>query len=162
MRYMLRYLPFFILPCLPAHAIEVLDRIAAVVDDDVVYLDTVALMLRAIGFKQIKTYENGLDAIEAIENDRPDLVISDWDMPILTGMDVLMLMRDDPELSEIPFILNAGHLGQDRWKEAIKCGVTEFLFKPFSFEDFKESVMLTLELAENEKATDDFEQKLAS
>lgn len=42
-----------------------------VVDDDVVYLDTVALMLRAIGFCEIKTYENGLDAIEAIENDRP-------------------------------------------------------------------------------------------
>ena len=45
-------------------------NLAVVVDDDVVYLDTVALMLRAIGFKQIKTYENGLDAIEAIENDR--------------------------------------------------------------------------------------------
>ena len=67
-------------------------NLAVVVDDDVVYLDTVALMLRAIGFKQIKTYENGLDAIEAIENDRPDLVISDWDMPIMTGIDLLMAL----------------------------------------------------------------------
>ena len=133
-----------------------------VIDDDVAYLNTVAFMLSAMGFTEVAKFENGFDAIDYIEDNKPDLVVSDWDMPILTGMDVLMLMRDDPELSEIPFILNTGHLGQDRWKEAISCGVTEFLFKPFSFEDFKESVMLTLELAESEKATDDFEQKMAS
>lgn len=133
-----------------------------VIDDDVAYLNTVAFMLRSMGFKHVAKFENGFDAIDFIEDNKPDLVVSDWDMPILTGMDVLMLMRDDPELSEIPFILNTGHLGQDRWKEAIKCGVTEFLFKPFSFEDFKESVMLTLELAESAKAIDDFEQRMAS
>lgn len=133
-----------------------------VIDDDVAYLNTVAFMLSAMGFTQVAKFENGFDAIDYIEDNKPDLVVSDWDMPILTGMDVLMLMRDDPELSTIPFILNTGHLGQDRWKEAIKCGVTEFLFKPFSFEDFKESVMLTLDLAESEKAIEDFEQKLAS
>lgn len=133
-----------------------------VVDDDVTYLHTVALMLRAIGFKRIITFENGHDAIDHIENDKPDLVISDWDMPIVTGIDLLMMMRDDPELDRIPFILNTGHLEQQRWKDAIKYGVTEFLFKPFNFVQFKESVLLALELADSEKRLEVTEQRMAS
>jgi DNA-binding NtrC family response regulator len=133
-----------------------------VIDDDKAYLHTVALMLRAIGFDKISTYENGYDAIESIEDTKPDLVISDWDMPILTGIDVLMCMRDDPDLCTVPFILNTGHLGQERWKEAIKCGVTEFLFKPFSFQDFKSSVLLALDLAEAESDLEEMDEKLAS
>ena len=137
-------------------------NLAVVVDDDVVYLDTVALMLRAIGFKQIKTYENGLDAIEAIENDRPDLVISDWDMPIMTGIDLLMCVRDDPDLETVPFILNTGHLEQARRKEAIRCGVTEFLAKPFGFKDFKAIVLRAMSQAVEGDSSEVFQAKRAS
>ena len=49
-----------------------------------------------------------------------------------------------------------------RWKEAIKCGVTEFLFKPFSFQDFKSSVLLALDLAEAESDLEEMDEKLAS
>ena len=133
-----------------------------VVDDESVYRNTVALMLRAIGFKDIKTYENGFDAIEAIENEKPDLVISDWDMPILTGIDLLMCMRDDADLKSVPFILNTGHLDQERWKEAINCGVTEFLFKPFGFQEFRDSVLLAMDLADDDNRLNVLEEKLAS
>jgi len=133
-----------------------------VVDDDVAYLHTLALMLRVMGFDNIETFENGFDAIEAIENNKPDLVISDWDMPILTGIDLLILIRADSDLKDIPFMMNTGHLDQERWKEAIKCGVTEFLFKPFSFEDFKSSVLLALELAESARSSVPIVEKLAS
>lgn len=133
-----------------------------VVDDEPAYRNTVALMLRAIGFTDIKTYENSFDAIEAIEYDKPDLVISDWDMPILTGIDLLMCMRDDADLRAVPFILNTGHLDQERWVEAINCGVTEFLFKPFSFHEFRDSVLLAMDLADDDNRLNVFEEKLAS
>jgi two-component system sensor histidine kinase/response regulator len=133
-----------------------------VVDDDAAYRNTAALMLRAIGFEDIKLYENGFDAIEAIEYDKPDLVISDWDMPILTGIDLLMCMRDDPDLKAVPFILNTGHLDEECWKEAIEYGVTEFLFKPFGFQDFKESVLLAMDLADDDRRLRVLEEKLAS
>ena len=133
-----------------------------VVDDEPAYRNTVALMLRAIGFTYIKTYENGFDAIEAIEYDKPDLVISDWDMPILTGIDLLMCMRDDADLKAVPFILNTGHLDQERWVEAINCGVTEFLFKPFGFQEFRDSVLLAMDLADDDNRLNVLEEKLAS
>ena len=133
-----------------------------VVDDETVYRNTVALMLRAIGFTKIKTYGNGFDAIEAIEFDKPDLVISDWDMPILTGVDLLMCMRDDADLKAVPFIMNTGHLDQERWVEAINCGVTEFLFKPFGFQEFKDSVLLAMDLADDDDRLEILEEKLAS
>lgn len=137
-------------------------NLVIVVDDDVVYLDTVALMLRAIGFSQIKTYENGLDAIEAIENDRPDLVISDWDMPIMMGIDLLMCVRDDAELATVPFILNTGHLEQARRQQAIRCGVTEFLAKPFGFKDFRETVLRAMNQAEEADSVEIYAEKRAS
>lgn len=133
-----------------------------VVDDDVVYLDTVALMLRAIGFCEIKTYENGLDAIEAIENDRPDLVISDWDMPIMTGIDLLMCVRKDAELATVPFILNTGHLEQARRQQAIRSGVTEFLAKPFGFKDFRETVLRAMSQAKQTDREELYAEKRAS
>jgi DNA-binding NtrC family response regulator len=133
-----------------------------VVDDETVYRNTVALMLRAIGFTEIKTYGNGFDAIEAIEFDKPDLVISDWDMPILTGIDLLMCMRDDVDLKAVPFIMNTGHLDQERWVEAIDCGVTEFLFKPFGFQEFKDSVLLAMDLADDDSRLEILDEKLAS
>lgn len=133
-----------------------------VVDDDSSYRNTVALMLLAIGFTDIQTYENGFDAIEAIEYDKPDLVISDWDMPFLTGIDLLMCMREDADLKTVPFILNTGHLDQERWVEAINCGVTEFLFKPFGFQEFRDSVLLAMDLADDDNRLNVLEEKLAS
>ena len=136
--------------------------IVVVVDDDAVYLHTVALMLRSIGFKEIRTYENGFDAMEAIENDRPDLVVSDWDMPLLTGIDLLMCMRDDPDLEAVPFILNTGHHAPERSKEAFNCGATEFLSKPFGFEDFRATVLSAMGLADDRSDAEIFVEKLAS
>ena len=137
-------------------------NLVVVVDDDIVYLDTVALMLHTIGFKQIKTYENGLDAIDAIENDRPDLVISDWDMPIMTGIDLLMCVRNDPDLVTVPFILNTGHLEQARRTEAIRCGVTEFLAKPFGFKGIKAIVLRAMDQVDEADREEVFAAKRAS
>ena len=52
-----------------------------VIDDDVAYLNTVAFMLSAMGFEQVAKFENGFDAIDYIEDNKPDLVVSDWDTP---------------------------------------------------------------------------------
>lgn len=133
-----------------------------VVDDEAVYRNTVALMLHAIGFTEIKTYENGFDAIEAIEFDTPDLVISDWDMPIMTGIDLLMCVRDDPDLETVPFILNTGHLEQARRTEAIRCGVTEFLAKPFGFKDIKAIVLRAMDQVDEADREEVFATKRAS
>lgn len=73
-----------------------------------------------------------------------------------------MCMRDDSDLKAVPFIMNTGHLDQERWVEAIYCGVTEFLFKPFGFQEFKDSVLLAMDLADDDSRLEIMDAKLAS
>ena len=61
-----------------------IQRIAVVVDDDLVYLQTVGLMLKK-RFNDIKLFYNPINALSYIETTQIDLIISDWDMPIMTG-----------------------------------------------------------------------------
>jgi len=66
-----------------------IQRIAVVVDDDLVYLQTVGLMLKKLGFNDIKLFSNPIDALSYIETTQIDLIVSDWDMPLMTGHEFL-------------------------------------------------------------------------
>ena len=122
-----------------------------VVDDDAVYLHTVGLMLKKIGFSDVKMFSNACDALDWLGVNKPNLIVSDWDMPMLTGHEFLEEVRADPHTCEIPFILNTGNLSESYWRQAIASGVTEFLFKPFNFSEFKDSVFVALDLVTPEK-----------
>jgi len=120
---------------------------AVVVDDDLVYLQTVGLMLKKLGFQDIKLFSNPIDALTYIETTKIDLIVSDWDMPLMTGCEFLERIRKNPKTNSIPFILNTGNHSEAYWHQAIIAGVTEFLFKPFSFNDFRDSVLIAIDLA---------------
>lgn len=132
-----------------------------VVDDDLVYLQTVGLMLKKIGFDHVKMFSNACDALDWLSGNKPNLIVSDWDMPLLTGHEFLEEVRANPKISEIPFILNTGNLSESYWSQAIASGVTEFLFKPFNFSEFKDSVFIALDLAEFESETSTENKKIA-
>jgi CheY-like chemotaxis protein len=124
-----------------------IQRIAVVVDDDLVYLQTVGLMLKKLGFNDIKLFSNPIDALSYIETTQIDLIVSDWDMSTMTGCEFLEQIRKNPKTNSISFILNTGNRSEAYWRQAITEGVTEFLFKPFSFRDFRDSVFIAIDLA---------------
>jgi response regulator RpfG family c-di-GMP phosphodiesterase len=137
-------------------------RSAVVVDDDIVYLQTVGLMLKKMGFSDVKMFSNALDALDFVESEKTDLIVSDWDMPMMTGCEFLEEVRRNPRTNSIPFILNTGNHSETYWRQAIAAGVTEFLFKPFGFADFKDSVSIALDLADYDRGQQNARQKKAS
>lgn len=78
------------------------------------------------------TLRDSKSAHEVIRKEKPDLVILDWMMPELSGIDLCRTIKQDPELADIPvFMLTAK--GQDSDEQlGLKCGVTRYITKPFS------------------------------
>lgn len=74
---------------------------------------------------------NGRDAIEVVQQRRPDLVILDISMPEMTGSQVLDMIRRDPALYDIPVLMLTGRRSQVDEDIALKAGATEYLRKPF-------------------------------
>jgi two-component system chemotaxis response regulator CheY len=111
---------------------EVLDRSVLAVDDDPAYLSVLKLCMRTCGFRSIHTANDGLSALEYLDERRVDLIISDWNMAPMDGLELLRIVRGTPALAGTPFVLMTASLSETAWREAIELGVDDFLLKPFS------------------------------
>jgi two-component system alkaline phosphatase synthesis response regulator PhoP len=80
----------------------------------------------------IITLRKSKNAAEIIKREKPDLVILDWMMPELSGIELCRILKNDPNLADIPiFMLTAK--GQDADEQlGLKCGVARYITKPFS------------------------------
>jgi two-component system chemotaxis response regulator CheY len=115
-------------------------RSAMVVDDDVVYLRTVGLMLKKIGFADVQQFTGADEALEWLDAEPTELIVSDWDMPTINGLEFLKAVRSSPKTMATAFILNTGNLSETYWTQGIQAGASFFLFKPFGFPDFRDAV----------------------
>ncbi len=115
-------------------------RSAIVVDDDVVYLRTVGLMLKKIGFDNIQQFTGADEALDWLAAKQTDLIVSDWDMPTINGLEFLKAVRSSPKTMTTGFILNTGNLSEAYWTQGIQAGASFFLFKPFGFPAFRDAV----------------------
>ncbi len=107
------------------------DRKALVVDDEFHIVQVVAIKLRNNGFEVI-TADNGADAYALACEHKPDIVITDYQMPGLTGLELIEKLRSTPETAAIPVImLTARGFAIDEQKKE-KLGVNVCLSKPFS------------------------------
>jgi two-component system chemotaxis response regulator CheY len=105
-----------------------------VVDDNAFMRNIVRGLLGIIGVK--KTYEasDGIAGLEMIREVSPDIVVLDWEMPMLSGPDLVRIVRSPGVFPtpDIPIIMLSAH--GERWRvvEAVKLGVNEYLCKPVS------------------------------
>jgi len=98
--------------------------------------------LKQLGFKKITLADNGKAGaqilVDALKTDEPfNLVLSDWNMPDGTGIDLLQLIRSHPELKDLPFLLVTAEGEFRQVKKAMELRVTEFVVKPFTQETLK-------------------------
>jgi two-component system chemotaxis response regulator CheY len=105
-----------------------------VVDDDHYMRKVVRTMLMAIGVRHIYESSNGALGLESIKTNSPDVVIVDWEMPGIDGLQFTRMVRSPNTFPhpDIPIILLTGHA--DRWRvlEAARIGIHEYLLKPVS------------------------------
>jgi two-component system chemotaxis response regulator CheY len=118
-----------------------------VVDDDRNFLDAMKAMLKRVGFTSIYAYDNVEDAWTHIQQDTPNLIISDWNMDPINGYEFLLMMKFEEHsrnIPYIPFIMNTANMSEEYWVKAIGAGADDFLVKPFSFADLKETIEIAL------------------
>jgi len=105
-----------------------------VVDDDHYMRKVVRTMLAAIGVKTMFEAPDGAAGLESIRQNNPDLVIVDWEMPMIDGAQFVRMVRSPGEFPspDVPIIMLSGH--GDRWRvvEAARIGAHEYLLKPVS------------------------------
>ena len=105
-----------------------------VVDDNAFMRNMVRGLLGTIGVKKTLEASDGIDALEMIRQATPDIVVLDWEMPLLNGPELVRIVRSPGvfPVPDVPIIMLTGHL--ERWRviEAAKLGVNEFLCKPVS------------------------------
>jgi CheY-like chemotaxis protein len=111
------------------HAITVL-----VVDDNQYMRKVVRNILVSLGVKNILEAADGTSGLDAIRLFAPDLVILDWEMPLLTGAEVVRIIRAPGvfPVPDVPIIMLTAHVERWRVMEATRLGVNEFLKKPVS------------------------------
>lgn len=114
-----------------------------VVDDDHYMRKVVRTMLNAIGVKTVFEASDGISGLDAIRQNNPDLVIVDWEMPMIDGAQFVRMVRSPGEFPcpDIPIIMLSGH--GDRWRviEAARIGAHEYLLKPVSTKSLKDRII---------------------
>jgi len=97
--------------------------------------------LHATDLMFIREAENGKDAFEILEEDKEfDLIISDWNMPQMSGFELLQKVKNDDQLKKIPFVMLTSEGDAQQVKKAIVSGVSNYILKPFTTETFQQKL----------------------
>ena len=111
-----------------------------VVDDFATMRRIVKGVLKQLGFNNIVEAEDGNLAFEELKKEKFGLIVSDWNMPNMTGLDLLRAVRGDDSLKSIPFIMVTAEGQKENVVEAVKSGVSNYIVKPFTPETFSEKL----------------------
>lgn len=116
-----------------------------VVDDFATMRKVVRNLLKQVGYENIIEAEDGVMALKALKSQKIDFVISDWNMPNMTGLELLKAVRADEDLKKTPFLMVTAEALQDNVITAVKAGVSNYIVKPFTAEVLNEKIKKILE-----------------
>jgi CheY-like chemotaxis protein len=110
-----------------------------IIEDQEDAAELFAEMMRVSGFRVLKT-TNSAPALSMMMADKPDVVILDIMMPETSGLDILRLMRRDPELADVPVVVVSAKSMPADIKNGMEAGASTYLSKPVGFLELKEAV----------------------
>lgn len=119
-----------------------------VVDDFDTMQKIIRNILLELGYDDISYAKNGKLALQTLQNEKIDLIISDWNMPAMSGLELLKAVRESPALAHLPFVMVTAEAEMMHIKEAIKAKVDAYILKPFSGDMLAEKIKAALRLAE--------------
>ena len=111
-----------------------------VVDDFATMRRIVKNILKQLGYSNIVEADDGTTALEILEKEKVDMIISDWNMPKMTGLDLLKNVRGNAEMADTPFIMVTAEAQQDNIILAVKAKVSQYIVKPFTAETLGEKI----------------------
>jgi len=111
-----------------------------VVDDMATMRRIIKGLLEQLGFKNIDEAEDGKVALQKLKSGSYDFVITDWNMPNMTGLELVQEIRKDPQLKHLPVLMVTAEAKKENVLLAIKAGVNNYIVKPFTAEVLKEKI----------------------
>lgn len=111
-----------------------------VVDDMSTMRRIVKNILKQLGFSNMDEAENGQEALQKLRADAFGFVVSDWNMPVMPGIEMLRAIRADEKLKHIPVLMVTAEAQKENLIEAIQAGVNNYVVKPFTAETMQEKI----------------------
>ncbi len=111
-----------------------------VVDDQASMRAVIRHSLQDLGIKQVRDSGSAAAALESIRDDRVHLIVSDYNMPDMDGLELLKAVREDDTLRRTAFIMLTGSANRDVVQQAAALGVNDYLVKPFATAALKEKI----------------------
>lgn len=105
-----------------------------VVDDFSTMRRIVRNVLMQLGFKNIEEAEDGNIALEKLKTGEFQVVIADWNMPNMMGVDLLKLLRKDEALKSLPFLMVTTDMQNEKFLDEVKAEEANYIIKPFTAE----------------------------
>ena len=103
-----------------------------VVDDFSTMRRIVRNLLKELGFSNVQEAEDGVEALAKLRGNEFDFVVSDWNMPNMTGIELLRAIRADDKLKHLPVLMVTAEAKKENIIEAAKAGASGYVVKPFT------------------------------
>jgi two-component system, chemotaxis family, chemotaxis protein CheY len=107
-----------------------------VVDDFATMRRIIKGVLKQLGFSNLIEAEDGEAALKELRKEKIGLIVSDWNMPNMTGLELLKAVRADNSLKSIPFLMVTAEGQKENVIQAVQAGVSNYIVKPFTPETF--------------------------
>ncbi len=111
-----------------------------VVDDFQTMRRIVRGVLKDIGFTNVVEAENGVRALEVLKSEKIDFIVSDWNMPEMSGIDLLKTVRSTDVWKDLPFLMVTAEGKSQQVLEAVKNRVNNYVIKPFTPATLEEKI----------------------
>ena len=111
-----------------------------VVDDQTSMRAMIRRTLQDLGFRDVRDKPSATEALPAVQQDRVHLIISDYNMPEMDGLEFLKAVRSDPVIGKTVFIMLTGSSEKSVVQKAAELGVSNYVVKPFAPAALKEKI----------------------
>jgi len=105
-----------------------------IVDDFATMRRILKNIFRKLGYSSIIEADDGTTALEALKKEKVDLIVSDWNMPKMSGLDLLKTIRASSQYKDTPFLMVTAEAQKKNVIDAVEAGVSNYIVKPFSQE----------------------------
>jgi len=122
-----------------------------IVDDFSTMRRIIKNLLRDLGFTNTAEADDGSSALPMLQNGSFDFLVTDWNMPGMTGIDLLKAVRADEKLKNLPILMVTAEAKRDQIIEAAQAGVNGYVVKPFTAAVLKEKIEKIFERIEATK-----------
>ncbi|MBC8505405.1 MAG: response regulator [Anaerolineales bacterium] len=119
------------------------------VEDDGEMIKAIKLLLKLLDYETRSFLDCKKAAQAMLDGDRPDLMLVDINMPIVTGMDLLKYVRSRADFDQVPVVMLSSEVADASVNEATELGADGYLFKPVTIEDLEDKINIAIKKRSN-------------